>query len=213
MNPKVDAFLSKTNKWQAELEQLRLLLLDCGLTEDFKWNHPCYTFQNRNIALIHGFKEYCALLFVNGALLADIHGILIQQTENTQAARQIRFVKMQEIIKQKSTLKAYIYEAIEAEKAGLKVDFKTNSKLEFCEEFQAILDKNPDLQTAFEALTPGRKKAYNMYFSGAKQPKTRYARIDKYSQRILDGKGLNDCVCGLSHKMPSCDGSHKYLRK
>lgn len=211
MNTKVDLFLSKAQNWQEELELLRKFILDCGLTEDFKWGVPCYTFQKSNVVLIHGFKEYCAILFVKGALLHDADGILIQQTEHTQAARQIRFVSIKGVIELEACIKAYIYEAIEVEKMGLKVDFKKDTELIYPEEFRDKLDKNPALQTAFEALTPGRQKAYNMYFSEAKQSKTRESRIDSYTQRILNGKGLNDCVCGLSARMPNCDGSHKQL--
>ncbi|UFJ40917.1 YdeI family protein [Brevibacillus humidisoli] len=192
MNPKVDGFLRKSKKWKEEFEKLRNIVLDCGLTEDFKWMHPCYTLENKNIVLIHGFKDYCALLFHKGALLQDAHGILIQQTENVQAARQIRFTNVQEIIEMEPILKAYIYEAIEVEKAGLEVDFKAKTELAFPEEFQKKVDENPDLKTAFDALTPGRQRAYILYFSVPKQSKTRESRVEKYMQHILDGKGLND---------------------
>lgn len=211
MNTKVDLFLSKAQNWQEELELLRKIILDCGLTEDFKWGVPCYTFQKSNVVLIHGFKEYCAILYVKGALLHDTEGILIQQTEHTQAARQIRFANVKEIVELEANIKAYIYEAIEVEKIGLKVDFKKDTELIFTEEFQRKLDKNTALKMAFEALTPGRQKAYNIYFSEAKQSKTRESRVENYTQRILNGKGLNDCVCGLSARMPNCDGSHKQL--
>lgn len=192
MNPKVDAFLSKATKWKDEYEKLRDIVLDCELTEEFKWMHPCYTFQNKNIVLIHGFKEYCALLFHKGALLKDAHGILIQQTENVQAARQIRFTNVQEIVEMETILKAYIYEAIEVEKSGLEVNFKKNTEYIISEEFQNKLDENPALKTAFEALTPGRQRAYLLYFSEPKQSKTRESRVEKYIQQILNGKGLND---------------------
>ncbi len=213
MNPKVDEFLSRAKKWQEELEKLRMIILDCGLTEEFKWKQPCYTYQNSNIVLIHGFKEYCALLFLKGVLLNDANGILIQQTENVQSGRQIRFTSLKEIVKMEPILKTYIYEAIEVEKAGLEVNFKTTTEFRIPEEFQKILDDNPDLKTAFESLTPGRQRAYILHFSSPKQSKTRVSRIEKYTQRIFDGKGLNDCVCGLSKRMPSCDGSHKQLEK
>jgi uncharacterized protein YdeI (YjbR/CyaY-like superfamily) len=192
MNPKVDFYFRKAKKWQEELEQLRRIVLDCGLTEDLKWGVPCYTFQNRNIVLIHVFKEYCAILFVKGALLTDANGILIQQTKNTQAARQIRFTNVREIVKMEPILKAYIYEAIEAETSGLKVNFRKNTDLIFPEEFQNRLDKNSALKTAFDALTPGRQRAYNLYFSAPKQSKTRESRVEKCIQQILNGKGLND---------------------
>ncbi|MCM3340619.1 YdeI family protein [Paenibacillus sp. MER TA 81-3] len=191
-NPKVDEFLSKAKKWKEEYVQLRNIVLDCELTEEFKWMHPCYTYGDKNIVLIHGFKDYCALLFHKGALLKDPHGILIQQTENVQAARQIRFTNAQEIAKMEPMLKAYIHEAIEVEKAGLEVNFKETSEYKIPDEFQHKLDEIPDLKTAFEALTPGRQRAYIHYFSDAKQSKTRESRIEKYMQHILDGKGLND---------------------
>ena len=192
MNPDVDVFLSKTKKWQEEFEKLRMIVLDCQLTEELKWGVPCYTFQKSNIVLIHGFKEYCALLFFKGALLHDAQGILIQQTENVQAGRQIRFTNIREIVEMEAILKDYIYEAIEVEKAGLKVNFKKNTELIFPEEFQKKLDEIPALKTAFDALTPGRQRAYNFYFSEPKQSKTRESRVEKCMQQILNGKGLND---------------------
>jgi uncharacterized protein YdeI (YjbR/CyaY-like superfamily) len=192
MNPKVDAYLSKTKKWQEEFEKLRRIILDCGLTEELKWDNPCYTFQKSNIVLIHGFKEYCALLFFKGALLDDPNGILITQTENTQAARQIRFTNVREIVEMESILKAYVSEAIEVEKAGLKVDFKKTTEYTIPEEFQTKLDEIPALKTAFDALTPGRQRAYILHFSAPKQSKTRESRVEKYMQQILNGKGLND---------------------
>ncbi|MBU8678387.1 hypothetical protein EH2_03887 [Bacillus subtilis] len=191
-NPKVDEFLSKAKKWKEEFEKLRTIILDCELTEDFKWMHPCYTYHNKNIVLIHGFKEYCALLFHKGALLQDAHGILIQQTENVQAARQIRFTNVQEINELENILKAYIHEAIEVEKAGLKVEVNKNIELNIPEELQKKFDEIPALKIAFEALTPGRQRAYTLYFSQAKQSKTRESRVEKYVQKILDGKGLKD---------------------
>ncbi|CAF1891914.1 YdeI family protein [Bacillus subtilis] len=191
-NPKVDEFLSKAKKWKEEFEKLRTIILDCELTEDFKWMHPCYTYNNKNVVLIHGFKEYCALLFHKGALLQDAHGILIQQTENVQAARQIRFTNVQEINELENILKAYIHEAIEVEKAGLKVEVNKNIELNIPEELQNKFDEIPALKTAFEALTPGRQRAYTLYFSQAKQSKTRESRVEKYVQKILDGKGLKD---------------------
>jgi uncharacterized protein YdeI (YjbR/CyaY-like superfamily) len=192
MNPKVDAFISRAEKWQTEFEKLRTIVLDCGLEEELKWGVPCYTLENRNIVLIHGFKEYCALLFVNGALLKDPEGILIQQTERVQAARQVRFTNLQEIVELEPTLKAYIYEAIEVEKAGLKVEHKKTTEFTIPEEFQRKLDEIPALKTAFEALTPGRQRAYLLYFAAPKQSKTRESRVEKYIPQILDGKGLND---------------------
>ena len=191
-NPKVDEFIRNAGQWGAEFEQLRRIVLDTGLAEALKWGVPCYTFENSNIVLMHGFKEYCALLFVKGALLKDAMGILIQQTENVQAARQIRFTHVDEIMEMEPVLKGYIKEAIEVEKAGLKLDFKETSEFPMPGEFQQKLDGDPALKTAFEALTPGRQRAYRLYFSGAKQSKTREARVEKYIPKILAGKGLND---------------------
>jgi uncharacterized protein YdeI (YjbR/CyaY-like superfamily) len=198
MNPKVDFYFIKAGKWQEETEILRTIILGCGLNEELKWGVPCYTFpaetgkQKSNIVLIHVFKEYCAILFFKGALLKDPKRILIQQTEHVQAARQIRFTSTQEIIKMKATIKAYINEAIEIEKAGLKVELKKTSEFNIPAEFQDKLKKDSSLKTAFKALTPGRQRAYLLYFSSAKQSKTREARIEKYSPHILNGKGLDD---------------------
>ena len=191
-NPDVDFYFTKNENWQEELEELRTIVLDCGLEEVLKWGCPCYTFQEKNIVLIHVFKEYCALLIFKGVLIHDTKGILVQQTQNVQSARQVRFTSVQQIIKQQRTLKAYINEAIEVEKAGLTVDLKAKSKLVFPEEFEKKLKENPRLKTAFSALTPGRQRAYNLYFSAAKQSKTREARIEKHIKQILQGKGLND---------------------
>jgi uncharacterized protein YdeI (YjbR/CyaY-like superfamily) len=192
MNPEVAGYLSKAKKWQEEMEKLRLIILDCQLTEELKWGKPCYTFQQTNIVLIVGFKEYCALIFCKGALLNDTHGLLIKPGENTQAARQIRFTNVREIVEKKSILKDYILEAIEAEKAGLQVNYKKHTELIFPEEFQNKLDEIPALKTAFEALTPGRQRAYHLYFSAAKQSKTRESRVEKCMPQILQGKGLDD---------------------
>jgi uncharacterized protein YdeI (YjbR/CyaY-like superfamily) len=192
MNPKVDFYFDKAEKWQKEVEQLRTIILDCGLTEELKWGSPCYTFEGNNIVLIHVFKEYCAILFFKGALLNDPHGILIQQTENVQAARQARFTSLKEIVQLEPVLKAYIYEAIEVERAGLKVQLKKTDEFPMPEEFAQTLAKNKALKKAFEALTPGRQRGYLLYFAAPKQVKTRVSRIEKYTQHILDGKGLND---------------------
>ncbi|TPV47113.1 DUF1801 domain-containing protein [Bacillus dicomae] len=213
MNPKVDGFLNSAKKWREEYEKLRSIVLDCELTEDFKWMHPCYTFERKNIVLIHGFKEYCALQFHKGALLQDTHRILVQQTKNTQAARQIRFTNMQEIIEMENILKKYITEAIDVEKRGLKIEKKEHKEIVIPEELQNKFDEMPTFKLAFESLTPGRQRAYILYFSQAKQTKTRVSRIEKYIERILDGKGLNDCTCGLSQKGTNCDGSHKALKQ
>ena len=193
MNPKVDWFFDKEEgKWQKEFEKLRMIILDCGLSEELKWGCPCYVFENRNIVLIHGFKEYCALLFFKGALLNDPNGILIQQTENVQVARQVRFTNVREIVKMERVLKAYIYEAIEVERAGLKVKLKKTKDFKIPEEFQSKLDKMPALKTAFDELTPGRQRAYIFHFSQPKQSKTRESRVEKYTKQILSGKGLDD---------------------
>jgi uncharacterized protein YdeI (YjbR/CyaY-like superfamily) len=192
MNPKVDGFLKRAKEWREEFEKLRMIILDCQLTEDLKWGKPCYTFQNTNVVVIQGFKEYCALLFFKGALIHDADGILIQQTENVQAARQIRFTNVREIVQMEPILKAYIQEAIEVEKAGLKVKMKKTSEFAIPEEFQERLDAFPAVKTAFDALTPGRQRGYLLYFSAPKQSKTRESRVEKCVQRILDGKGLND---------------------
>jgi uncharacterized protein YdeI (YjbR/CyaY-like superfamily) len=192
MNPNVDFYFHKATKWQDELELLRLIVLDCGLNEELKWGVPCYTFLKGNVLLIHTFKEYYALLFFKGALLADANGILVQQTENVQATRQIRFTHVREIVELKSTLKATVFEAIEIEKAGLKVELKKTQEFAVADEFQTKLDEFPALKSAFEALTPGRQKAYLLHFSQPKQAKTREARVEKCLPHILNGKGLND---------------------
>ena len=191
-NPKVDFFFKKAEKWQEEFEKLRTILLDCPLTEELKWGVPCYTFQGKNIVLMHGFKEYCALLFIKGALLKDDKGILITQTENVQSARQARFTNVQEIVDLETILKEYVYEAIEVEASGLKVKYKKTTEFSMPEEFQNKLDDDPALQAAFESLTPGRQRGYLLYFSAPKQSRTRTARVEKSMQKILDGKGLND---------------------
>ena len=192
MNPKVDAFFSKTKKWREELEKLRTIILDCGLTEELKWGKPCYTFQNSNIVILQGFKDFCALLFTKGALLKDPNGIQEKPGENTQAARRIPFTNTREIVEMQTILKAYIHEAIEAEKSGLKVNFKKTTEFIIPEEFQNRLDELPALKTAFDALTPGRQRAYILYFTAPKQSKTRESRVEKCMQQILSGKGLND---------------------
>jgi uncharacterized protein YdeI (YjbR/CyaY-like superfamily) len=192
VNPKVDFFFKKANRWQAEFGRLRSICLGSGLTEELRWGKPCYTSEGNNIVLIHGFKEYCALLFFKGALLKDTRGILIQQTENVQAARQVRFKSVGEIVKLEPILKAYIREAVTAEKAGLKVTYKKTAEFKMPEEFQKKLNGMPALKKAFAGLTPGRQRGYLLYFSGAKQSKTREARVEKCMKRILAGKGLDD---------------------
>lgn len=191
-NPKADWFFDKPTQWQEEYAALRKIVLSCGLTEELKWGVPCYTYNDSNVVLIHGFKEYCALLFHKGVLLHDAEGILIQQTKNVQSARQIRFSGIKEIEKTEKILKAYIYEAIEIEKMGLTVPMKKTKEFNMPKEFQQQLDKNKALKTAFEALTPGRQRGYLLYFSDAKQARTRESRVEKYTPHILAGKGLND---------------------
>jgi uncharacterized protein YdeI (YjbR/CyaY-like superfamily) len=192
MDPKVDWFFNKASNWQEEYVKLRTIALDCGLTEELKWGCPCYSLNKQNIVLIHGFKEYCAYLFFKGALMSDPNGILIQQTKDVQSARQMRFTNLLEIIDLESVVKAYIYEAIEVEKAGLKVVLKTTAEYDVPAEFQSKLDRIPALKNAFEALTPGRQRGYLYYFSQPKQSKTREARVEKNISQILDGKGVDD---------------------
>ncbi|MFC3812654.1 DUF1801 domain-containing protein [Lacihabitans lacunae] len=210
-NPEVDVFFENIKKWKAELEQLRIILRDCGLTEDLKWKQPCYSFKGKNICIIGGFKDFCVLSFFKGVLLQDKAGILVKQGENTQSARIVKITELEQITTLKATLKAYIFEAIEVEKAGIEVPFKSNDELVLVEELQTKLDADVTFKAAFTALTPGRQRAYNLYFSGAKQAKSRLDRIEKYTPKILSGKGINDCTCGHSKRMPTCDGSHKYL--
>lgn len=209
-NEKVDDFLAVQKKWQAELTKLRTIALDCYLEEGFKWMHPCYMFEGKNICLIHGFKEYCAIMFMKGSLLSDSHHLLHQQTDHVQSGRQIRFTSITEIESIEQELKQYIFEAIEVEKAGLKVELKPHSAYEVVEEFQQKLDADIELKTAFESLTPGRQRGYLLHFSNAKQSATRMNRIQQVRSRIMKGKGLTDCICGLSKRMPNCDGSHKF---
>lgn len=189
---KVDGFIRKSKQWQKELQELRKIVLDCDLTEELKWGVPCYTLDGSNIVLIHTFKEYCALLFFKGALLKDPKGVLVQQTKNTQAARQIRFTNVQDVVKLKRVLPTYILEAIRVEKAGLKVNYKKTAEFTTPEEFTRACKETPGLKTAFEALTPGRQRAYLLYFAGAKQAKTRESRVEKSTRQILAGKGLDD---------------------
>lgn len=209
-NPQVDVFMSSLKKWEPELSKLRSIALECHLEEGFKWKHPCYMHQGKNIFLIHGFKEYCAILFMKGSLLSDSKGLLFQQTDHVQSGRQIRFTSVKEIEEIETILKQYIFEAIEVEKAGIKVVLKPHEAYEVVEEFQQKLDSDNELNDAFYALTPGCQRGYLLHFSNAKQTSTRISRIEQVRSRILKGKGLTDCICGLSKRMPNCDGSHKY---
>lgn len=212
MNPKINEFFEDLSKWKDELMVLRTYVLDCLLHEEVKWGVPCYTHNGKNIVLIHGFKDYFALLFMKGALLQDSENILIQQTENVQSGRQIRFTSMEELVDKEATVKAYILEAIEVEKADLKIEHKKKEEYAVPEELIEKFERDASFKKAFEALTPGRQKGYLLHFSGSNNPKTRIARIEKYTSKILDGKGMTDCTCGLSKRMPNCDGSHKYAQ-
>lgn len=211
-NPAVDEFLENAKKWQQELTLLRSIILDCVLTEELKWKQPCYTFQNKNVLIIGGFKENCFISFFKGALLQDQEKLLVSPGENSQSARMIKFTNTDQISELTPILKAYIFESIEVEKAGLKVELKKDVELVLIEELEEVLKNDSKLNEAFKALTPGRQRAYNIFFSGAKQSSTRISRIENYKQRILSGKGFNDCTCGLSKRMPTCDGSHKSLK-
>lgn len=212
MNTKVDAYFNQLTQWQNELNHLREIILDCGLQETYKWRTPVYTYQDKNIVLIGGFKHYCVLSFFKGVLLSDEANILIKGGEESRIGRIIRFTDLQNILSLENHLKAYIFEAIEVEKAGIKLP-SFSADLVYCNELKETLESQPKLNKAFEALTPGRKRAYNMHFSSAKQPNTRYRRIEKYIPRILDGFGINDCICGRSKRMPTCDGSHKKINQ
>jgi uncharacterized protein YdeI (YjbR/CyaY-like superfamily) len=213
MNTAADTFYNNTNKWHKELNALRLIVLDCGLFEDFKWKHPCYTINNKNIVIVHGFKDFFALLFFKGALLHDSKKILIQQTENVQEGRQIRFKNLEELISIEKTIKQYIFEAIEVEKSGIKLEPKSNTTQTFPEELISAFSQNSNLKKAFESLTPGRQRGYLLHFASAAQSKTRVSRIDNCTIKIMNGFGFNDCTCGLSKRMPNCDGSHKILKE
>lgn len=213
MNPKVDEYLDGVDKWQDELSELRRIILDCMLTEELKWGAPCYTFQKANVVLIHGFKEYCAISFFKGTLLSDSEQLLATPGGNSQAGRQLRFRSIDEIRKIEPIIKAYLFEAVEVEKAGLQVTFKGTQEYEKPEELLKKMEEEPLFKVAFEALTPGRQRGYILHFAGAKQSKTRETRIEQCIPRILKGKGITDCICGLSKKMPGCDGSHKLLKE
>ena len=211
MNPKVDDYLLRISAWQAELSLLRNILLESGLTEELKWGIPCYVFESSNIILLQNFKAYCAIGFLKGALLQDTKGLLKKPGENTQGGRVFPFLNTKEIVKQKALIKSYIFEAIELEKAGLKITTSA-AAIELPEELEQQFKKTPAFKKAFYQLTPGKQRAYLIHFTGAKQSATRTSRIEKYTPQILCGKGFYDCTCGLSKKMPICDGSHKFAR-
>lgn len=213
MNNPIEEYFADAKNWQKEMQVLRNIALNCNLNEEWKWRHPCYTFQNNNVFIISAFKNYCALNFFKGALLSDTEKILIKAGENSQSARQLRFTNLNDIIKNETIIKTYIFEAIEVEKAGLKVNFKKTEEYDIPEELEHFFKKDKAFEKAFKSLTLGRQRGYLMFFSAAKQSKTRVDRINKYADRIIKGKGMNDCVCGLSKKMPNCDGSHKELKK
>lgn len=213
MNKEVDKYLNGLEKWQDELKNLREIIVACGLEEDFKWMHPSYSHNGKNIVLIHEFKNYCAILFQKGVLLKDSKNILVQQTENTQSARQIRFTNTEQITKLEKTIKEYIKEAVAIEKSGKKVVMEKVSDYETPEELEQKFAENPNFEKAFKKLTAGRQKGYLLHFSEPKQTKTKISRIENNIQRIMDGYGLNDCICGLSKRKPNCDGSHKQLEK
>ncbi|ASV30220.1 DUF1801 domain-containing protein [Maribacter cobaltidurans] len=211
MGARVDKYISKQKSWSREITHIRNLLLDCGLEETLKWRQPCYTFKGKNILIIGSFKDFCCLSFFKGVLLKDAEGILKQQGENTQSARIVPFTNMSEIMRLKPIIKAYVFEAIEIEKSGLKVEYRQPNEMGFPEELERAFQKDADFEFAFKNLTPGRQKGYLLFISGAKQSATRVSRIEKHRSRIMAGKGIHDCVCGHSQKMPSCDGSHKYI--
>jgi uncharacterized protein YdeI (YjbR/CyaY-like superfamily) len=211
MNPEVDALMSNATKWQAEMRQLRALLLDCALEEEYKWKQATYCYKGNNIVILHSFNDYCGLGFFKGSLLSDEYNYLMKQGENTQGTRVMRFASLQEVIEKEAAVKAYIFEAIEVENAGLRVDYSANKELVFPEELHNIWATNAPFKAAFEALTIGRQRAYNLFFTAPKQSKTIVTRIEKYIPRIMSGKGINDCTCGHSKRMPNCDGSHKYI--
>lgn len=212
MNPSVDAFLEKTDKWKAELTALRSIMLDCQLIETLKWGQPCYMFNKTNVVILANFKESCAVSFLKGALLSDTENLLVKPGENSQSGRFIRFKSVDEIIEKEAIIKAYVFEAIEVEKAGLKIAPRDPEAEPLISELIQRFEENPTLKKAFEALTLGRQRAYNLFFTAAKQSETRFSRIDSYTDRIYNKKGMNDCVCGLSKRMPGCDGSHKQLK-
>ncbi|MGY5353397.1 DUF1801 domain-containing protein [Wenyingzhuangia sp. IMCC45467] len=212
MNSKVDEHIDKLTQWQEELTVLRHILNECMLTEEYKWKQPCYTYNKKNVIILSGFKDYCSINFFKGSLLKDTDNLLVKPGENSQSSRFIHFTNIDEIIKLKNTLKSYIFEAIEIEKAGLKVKLKQVEDYDVPKELEEQFKHNAELKKAFKALTPGRQKGYLLFFSGAKQSKTKTSRIEKYIPKILEGKGFHDCTCGLSKKMPSCDGSHKYIK-
>lgn len=209
MNINVDNYIINSLKWQNELTELRKIVLSCGLIEEYKWRQPCYTFNGKIILAIAEFKNYCVLSFFKGVLLSDTKNILDKPGENSRTFRVKKFTNVEDIIKVESILREYIFEAVEIERSGVKIDRSDEAEPEMPNELKTRFKELPEFEDAFLKLSPGRQRAYLLFFNGAKQSKTKEARIDKYLQRILNGKGMNDCVCGLSHRMPSCDGSHR----
>jgi uncharacterized protein YdeI (YjbR/CyaY-like superfamily) len=210
MKEEINEFVSRQKKWGQEVQKLREIALGCELNESLKWKTPCFDFNESNVALIGCFKEYCSLSFFKGVLLSDSENLLVSPGANSQSVRYLKFSSLEEIITLESVIKHYLFEAIEIEKLGLKVELKKSTEIVFVEELAEKMKKDNEFESAFLNLTPGRQRGYNLFFEGAKQSQTRISRIEKYESRILDGKGMNDCVCGLSKKMPGCDGSHKY---
>jgi uncharacterized protein YdeI (YjbR/CyaY-like superfamily) len=211
MNKALDAFFEKPSQWQVELNELRKIVLETGIIEELKWKQPCYTMDGTNLLMVSSFKDFAFVSFLNGSLLADTEKVLVKPGENSQFSRLMRFKNIEEVRKLKSTLLAYVYETIETHKVGIKPVADKSKELEFPEELLQKFEIDPAFKTAFEALTPGRQRAYHIYFTGAKSSKARASRIESYTERIMNGKGFNDCICGLSKRMPNCDGSHKYL--
>ena len=212
MKSPVEQYIQKAKNWQNEMTLLRSILLDCNLTEVIKWGKPCYTSNDKNIVIIQNFKQHCDLGFFNGASLTDLKQLLVKAGEHTQSGRQLRFDNLEDIKKKRALIKAYVKEAIENEKKGIKITVEDIPNIEPVNELNIIFKKNKAFEKAFNKLTPGRQRAYHMFFAAAKQSETRISRIEKFIPRILDGKGMNDCTCGLSKRMPTCDGSHKYLK-
>lgn len=211
MNADVEKYIENARNWSSEMRELRNLLLECGLEETYKWKQPCYTFRDKNVLIIGQFKAYCTLSFFKGSLMADPEKLMVSPGPNSQSVRMLRFTDSETIHEKRALIKSYVFEAIELEKSGAKVEKKETKSLDIPDELQEKMDNDTVFAEAFNGLTPGRQRGYVLYFNGAKQAQTRKDRIERYTDRILKGKGFHDCVCGLSRKMPTCDGSHKQL--